>query len=186
MGLSQGRRAAIVLLTIALGALVLITMGLILRTQSQPIITADPSTESCLATRINAERGAVGVPPVSLLGSLAAAARSHSEAMATSGDIYHSDIRAQYGRTWKLIGENVGVSESCVTLHAAFMGSEHHRANVLDARWTNFGLGAARDDGQVFATEAFVQGAPAPAPPPPVTSSPAPPPPPKPSPTCRT
>lgn len=128
--------------------------------------------ESCIISAINSARASAGVEALAVDGGLTSSARSWSENMAAKGQLYHSQIRSQYGSSWKLIGENVAEDFDCEETHRLFMASEHHRDNILDARFRLVGVGAAYNaDGILYVTEAFVQPTNAPAPPP---SAPAP------------
>ena len=68
---------------------------------------------------------------------------------------------APYGLTrgWCAAAENVGRSGDGGTLggvHTAFMNSPGHRANILNARWTDLGVGVARDArGEYFVVHVF-------------------------------
>ena len=69
--------------------------------------------------------------------------------------------RGPYGapRGWCAAAENVGRSGNGGTLrgvHLAFMNSPGHRRNVLNRRWTDLGVGVARDrQGEYFVVHAF-------------------------------
>jgi uncharacterized protein YkwD len=68
---------------------------------------------------------------------------------------------APYGLTrgWCAAAENVGRSGDGGTLggvHNAFMNSSGHRSNILNARWTDLGVGVARDRrGEYFVVHVF-------------------------------
>ena len=68
---------------------------------------------------------------------------------------------APFGVTgaWCAAAENVGRSGDNGSLrgvHDAFMRSTHHRANILNGRWTDLGVGVARDRaGEYFVVHAF-------------------------------
>jgi hypothetical protein len=138
-------------------------------------------TEACIFDNINSARAAADVSAVQRSSDLSSRARAWSERMASEGSLYHSAIRSQYGSSWKLIGENVAEDFDCAEVHRMFMASPHHRENILDARFTLVGVGAAyTPDGILYVTQAFVQGsgsvpaaATAPAAPAPATASPA-------------
>ncbi|MGH2706046.1 MAG: CAP domain-containing protein [Actinomycetota bacterium] len=116
-------------------------------------------TEACIFDNINAARAAAGVASLQRSSDLSSRARAWSERMASEGSLYHSTIRSQYGSSWKLIGENVAEDFDCAEVHRMFMASEHHRDNILDARFTLVGVGAAyTPDGILYVTQAFVQG----------------------------
>lgn len=90
---------------------------------------------------------------------LAAYAKSHSEAMADKGYIYHStgdQLReALEGYTWELGGENVGVGASLESLEDAFMASDPHRKNILRRVYDHAAVGIARADDRIWVTVIF-------------------------------
>jgi uncharacterized protein YkwD len=49
------------------------------------------------------------------------------------------------GSCWTSLGENVGRGSSLAAIHAAFMRSPRHRANILSGRWTSMGAGVVFD-----------------------------------------
>jgi uncharacterized protein YkwD len=90
---------------------------------------------------------------------LAAYAKSHSEAMANQGYIYHSTgaqlRQALEGYKWELGGENVGVGASLESLEDAFMASEPHRKNILRRVYEHAAVGIARADDRIWVTVIF-------------------------------
>jgi hypothetical protein len=71
-------------------------------------------------------------------------------------------------REWTRLGENVGYAGSVEGVHAAYMNSPGHRANIL-GDYNRVGLGATRDaNGRLWTTVVFLRGpsltAPAPTP----------------------
>lgn len=146
------------------------------------------AVEQRLLASANTERGALGAPRLSTHDELTALAREHAARMARDGRIYHSeDLFASVGSLGAgVLGENVGTGCSADQLHAAFMSSPEHRANVVDGRFTRVGMAAAsNDDGVLYVVQAF--GAfpePEPATPPPPPPSPPPSPAPAPEPAA--
>lgn len=116
-------------------------------------------------SRINTSRAAAGLPAVAVDAGLAAAAADHSVAMAAAGAIYHSGgLAAGAPSGWEALSENVGAGPSVDSLHAAFMASAGHRANVM-GDYDYVGVGVVRSEsGQLWVTVRFVRKAAAPAP----------------------
>lgn len=114
-----------------------------------------------LASLINRERVGRGLQALELRGDVAAIAADWSGTMANAGRLYHDD--AYFTRTSHdrldaaLLGENVGRAGGIDEVHRAFMASEHHRDNILDARFTVVGLGVSQRDGTWWVTEDFLQ-----------------------------
>jgi hypothetical protein len=137
---------------------------------------------------INGARANAGLPGLAVAGDLAAVAQGQAQRMAASGTLYHNPNLATEVKNYRLAGENVGYGPSTSAIHAAFMASPPHRANILNTHYTQVGVGVVVDGGGVtWVAEVFRQplSAPAPAPvaPAPVpkaTPKPVPPPAPKP------
>ena len=96
---------------------------------------------------------------LSFADRLAAYAKSHSEAMANKGYIFHStgdELReALEGYKWELGGENVGVGGSLESLEDAFMASYPHRKNILRRLYDHAAVGIARADDRIWITVIF-------------------------------
>jgi uncharacterized protein YkwD len=113
--------------------------------------------------RVNAEREARGVQPVTWNEDLAAIARSWSEEMASRGQLEHQDVReilqGDELSGFTSVGENVFESTGPVpagAIHAGWMRSDSHRGNVVNPGWNRLGVGVVcADDGSVWATQEF-------------------------------
>jgi uncharacterized protein YkwD len=86
-------------------------------------------------------------------------AKSHSEAMARRGLLFHStddQLRnALEGYDWSIGGENVGVGGSLDSLEDAFMASKLHRQNILRPDFLRAAVGVARDGDRYWVTVIF-------------------------------
>jgi uncharacterized protein YkwD len=135
--------------------------------QSAPAGGAGAPAEDRMARdvldRVNAEREARGLAPVSWNDELAGVAREWSAEMADTGTFEHQDI-AQVLRSGELagftsMGENIFSSTGPVpagTIHAGWMRSDSHRVNVLNPGWDRLGVGVVcAGDGSVWATQEF-------------------------------
>jgi uncharacterized protein YkwD len=102
---------------------------------------------------VNAERAAVGLPPLVWEERLAAAAADYAAAMAGGGFFSHtgadgSDLRQRgqahgYG-DWSFLGENLAAGQDTPeAIVQAWMRSPTHRANVLAADACDIGVGHA-------------------------------------------
>ena len=187
------RPRRIIARTIVFGASALLAAGLL--TWSPPSTTGwnQGSAEATLWQLLNGARTNNGIAPVQQHGTLVGIARGRSADMLNRDYFSHTIlgcgclVYTQYdanGLAYDWAGENIGWnsglddSYSPVRVHERFMASPGHRVNVLDARFTHGGVGAAAADNQMFQgyvqntrmyTELFLQapGAPAPAPAPP-------------------
>jgi uncharacterized protein YkwD len=177
--------------TLGLGVSALLTAGLLAWTPAAVSGWNQGSAEATLWQLMNGARVNNGIAPVQSNGTLVALARWRSADMLQSNYFSHTIpscgclVYTYYDRnglSYAWAGENIGWNSglddasSPVRVHEAFMASAGHRANVLDARFTHGGVGAAAADGQMFQgyvqntrmyTELFMQArssAPAPAP----------------------
>lgn len=177
--------------TLGLGISALLTAGLLAWTPAAVSGWNQGSAEATLWQLMNGARVNNGIAPVQSNGTLVSLARWRSADMLQSNYFSHTipscgclvyTFYDRNGLSYDWAGENIGWNSglddaySPVRVHEAFMASAGHRANVLDARFTHGGVGAAAADNQMFQgyvqntrmyTELFMQArssAPAPAP----------------------
>ena len=107
---------------------------------------------------INAERSSNGLTALQPDANLNAYALQHSAEMAAAGDLYHStsaQLQNAAEAGWTQLGENVGHGQTIKTLHAAFLASPGHRANILGP-YSRAGTGSAvAADGTLYTTAIF-------------------------------
>jgi uncharacterized protein YkwD len=121
--------------------------------------------ERDLLTSINQARRAQGLPPLRWDETLAAAARRHAEVMAEHGSAQHAfegepSLSArvkQAGARFTWLSENVTQGPTPDFIHAQFMKSPPHRANILDRDMDSIGVGVVEQGNQLFAVEDFSQ-----------------------------
>jgi uncharacterized protein YkwD len=129
---------------------------------------AEPSllrAERELFASVNQARRAQGLAPLRWDESLATAARHHAEVMAEHGSAQHgfggepslSARVKQAGAHFAWLSENVTQGPSSDFIHAQFMKSPPHRANILDRDMDSIGIGVVEQGGQLFAVEDFTQ-----------------------------
>lgn len=125
---------------------------------------------------INQARASAGLAPLSVAGDLTAVAAGHSAAMEASQSLYHNPSLTTQVADWESVGENVGIGPSVSAINTAFLQSPEHRANILDAHYTQVGVAVDVDyRGALWVTEDFRQpmyAAPAPARPAPARPKP--------------
>lgn len=129
---------------------------------SVPMAAADTvGDEWAFLQRINRDRQAAGLQPVAMSIQLREVARGHSAAMAGADAIWHRNpLDAGVPDTWQRLGENVGRGGGVDSLHAAFMNSPGHRANLLNGLFNYVGLGVVHAGGVLYVTELFMQAPP--------------------------
>jgi len=112
-------------------------------------IAADNPDEACIRRLTNSERTQRGIPALTDNPGVDRIARRHAAEMAADRDTYHNThLASDYNRElggYKEGGENVGQGPDCETIHAAFMSSPGHKANILDRSYTQVGVGVRYD-----------------------------------------
>ena len=144
-----------------------VTLPPLLAPPPAPAVTSAPDAARRLLDLANAERAKAGLGVLTSRDDVVAIAQAHSERMAQSGDIFHSD--SFFGSTVRNLlnvvarGENVAYNSDIEAAHSRLMASAGHRANILDARFSVAGIGVVRAaDGRYFITQDFIQPAGAP------------------------
>lgn len=143
---------------------------------------ADPGNpaadEAEFVALINQARANAGRAPLQPNGQLSSLARSHAQAMANQGRIFHANpISAGVTANWLKLGENVGTGPSVAPVMTAFMNSPSHLVNVVDPAFTHVGVGVVWVGNQLYTVHRFMQletAPPPPPPPPPPTTTPTP------------
>jgi hypothetical protein len=96
-----------------------------------------------LATATNTARVSAGLPALTENAQLDAVAQGWANKLAAAGVLSHNpDLRTQVA-DWTVLGENVGMAGDVPTVQNAFMHSPEHKANILDPRYTQMGVGSA-------------------------------------------
>jgi len=149
-------KIAVTLLTCAL-SLPLTTWGQRTRAPGTDIIERD------LFDYANRERSSQGLPPLKWDNALARAAQKHAAVMAQQGSLSHqfpgeSSLPSRAvlsGVRYVWLAENVAQGPSAQVIHAQWVRSPNHRANLLDRDMDSIGIAVAERDGQWFAVEDF-------------------------------
>jgi uncharacterized protein YkwD len=122
-----------------------------------------PGPERDLFDATNRERRAHGLPALQWNDALAIAARRHAIEMAQKDTLSHqfpgeaslpSRVR-QTGAHFVWLSENVALGPNTSLIHAQFVKSPPHRANILDTDMNVVGIGIVERNGQLFAVEDF-------------------------------
>src|SRR5512137_1781578 len=132
-------------------------------------VSAQSSDVGQILARINALRTQNGLLPLDLNGQLAASAQQHSDDMARTGNVDHTGsdgssiegrIRASgYGhwRDFGIWGENI-YGGQMADVDAAWnfrINSQVHRANLLNPRYREIGIGVGQSDKGTYYTLNF-------------------------------
>jgi hypothetical protein len=102
---------------------------------------ASPAGDLGAAT--NVSRASNGLPALALNAQLTAVAQAWADQLAAAGVLSHNPALRTQVSDWSVLGENVGMAGDVPTVQAAFMASPPHRANILDPRYTQMGVGSA-------------------------------------------
>ena len=113
---------------------------------------------------VNAERAKAGCGALTVDSRLAAAASAHSADMAANEYFSHtgrngSDVADRVeaaGYNWSSVGENIAKGQPTpAAVMQAWMTSSGHRANILNCRFRNIGIGLANDGRSPVWTQDF-------------------------------
>lgn len=118
---------------------------------------AEMRTEEQFMQRLAADRRERGLAPLAAHADLVAVARRHAERMAAGNTLAHNDALASEVGGWDRLGENVGTGTSAGEIHDAFMASDIHRREILDAGFTDVGVGVVVARGEVWVAQVFRQ-----------------------------
>lgn len=110
---------------------------------------------------VNLSRAQAGLPPVRENVVLNLKADRWAQRMRDECRIWHSNLADGAPAGWRKLGENVGMGGSIGQIHAAYMNSPGHRANVLDPSFTEMGTaavwGQCRGMRTVFTVHVFMK-----------------------------
>jgi uncharacterized protein YkwD len=124
--------------------------------------------EQRLLDLTNAERKQKDLPPVVPHPLLFKVARAHAANMARLDKMEHNldgkiprERVTDSGYRWRYTGENLAYAEVGIELEEVMKGwmeSKKHRDNILSPRYTEIGLGLARNEqGLVYYTQVFAK-----------------------------
>lgn len=117
---------------------------------------ADAGDAARLLALTNQVRASQGLPALTTDPQLTAVAQAWATELAGRGVISHNpSVRAQV-RGWEVLGENVGVGGNVDAIHAGFVASPTHYANLVDSAYTKVGFGIVRPDARIFVVEVFM------------------------------
>ena len=119
--------------------------------------------EQEIFARVNEARTQEGLAPLEWDSALAAAALDHCRRMAVEGEIAHRyanepelvDRAASAGARFSLVEENIGMGPTAARLHAEWMKSPGHRANLLNPQVNRVGIAVIAARGTLYAVEDF-------------------------------
>lgn len=175
----------------------LVLAGLMLVLGVSQLVQAQDAVAWDVLNAVNQARAQAGLGPLTMNGALVAAAQRHSSDMAANQFLGHtgsdgssaSQRISEAGYNWSTVGENAAQTWSVNASEVVnlWLGSDGHRANILNPAFIDMGLGyATASNGAVYYTQTFgaqpgaappaAQDPPTNTPLPPPTSTPIPPP----------
>jgi uncharacterized protein YkwD len=121
------------------------------------------TAESQLVQLINLVRGQHGLPPLQEDARLQAAARTHTQLMASRKTLSHqlpgeaalAKRLALSDAYFYTAGETAAYNRTPAAAQESFMHSPPHRTIILDPRYDSVGVGVVAGDGVVWVTEDF-------------------------------
>ncbi|MEN8113370.1 MAG: CAP domain-containing protein [Actinomycetota bacterium] len=115
----------------------------------------DASAEGQFVSLVNNLRAAAGVPALTHVGELRSYARGWSKHMGETGVLSHSNLYNIPG-PWASAAENVAVGPTVDSTFGSLRASSGHYANMVNASFTEFGVGVWADaDGTLWVTHVF-------------------------------
>lgn len=114
---------------------------------------------------MNETRAQYGLRPLLPDAALSRAARLHAQRILKAGGLlehqYPGELdlisrASQQGAHFSGLGENIAQrARTAAELHASWMSTPVHRANILSPRWTSVGIGVVESGGLLYAVEDF-------------------------------
>jgi uncharacterized protein YkwD len=115
------------------------------------------SQEQTLLNNVNAVRAGAGAGRLTENHQVSQRAEAWAATLASEGQLRHSDLK-RLPVPFTKAAENVAKASSLDEAHRLLVNSPSHRANMVDAAFTQVGIGTARGgDGMVYAVEIFVR-----------------------------
>jgi uncharacterized YkwD family protein len=114
---------------------------------------------------VNQERMGQGIQPLAVNSQLTTLARQKSQDMVAKNYFSHTsptygspfDMMKNAGVTYSTAGENLAGAQTTESAHQNLMNSPGHRANILNPKFTEIGIGIASGSiyGNIF-TQMFI------------------------------
>jgi uncharacterized protein YkwD len=122
----------------------LVAGGLLIADAPAASAAFERSSEDRLRTLTNRDRSARGLPAYRRCAELDRLARQQAKRMADRGRLHHNPRLASQVPRYRRAAENVGFANSVDRVHARFLQSRPHRANVRSRQLSQFGVGVDR------------------------------------------
>jgi len=115
---------------------------------------------------LNADRKANKLPPLKLNLAVSAVAQRHAQDEISRNFFAHNNPDGQSpfdrmraaGISYSYAGENLAINQNVTAAEQAFMNSPGHRANILNANYTEVGIGVRYSPkGSVYVVQNFIR-----------------------------
>lgn len=136
-------------------------------TTTSPSVPSGLSAEEQQAiTLLNKDRAANGLPALKVNLKLTGLAESYAQDMINRNFFSHYnpegqspfDRMSKAGIGYSYAGENLAINSGVAAAETAFMNSSGHRANILNANYTEVGIGVKHDSkGSVYVVQEFIR-----------------------------
>lgn len=118
-----------------------------------------------IAALANASRAQAGLPPLQWDDALAVAAHAHAVRMAAEGPIAHryggemslAERAAAAGAHFDLVEENIAIGNSAQQIHALWMHSAEHHANLMNPQINRIGVAVVAARGVLYTVADYAQ-----------------------------
>lgn len=129
---------------------------------SSTVLTAQ---EQEALTLLNNDRAKNGLSALKANSKLTTVAENHAKDMIARGYFSHNtpegktpfDRIKAAGVSYSTAGENIAINTSVAAAETAFMNSSGHKANILNADYTEVGIGVAQNaSGQLYIVQVFI------------------------------
>ena len=151
-----------------LAAVLVLTLMLIPAMHAANSSAPSGTAESILLNAANRDRAAAGLAPLQWDSALAASARQHALRMVQANTLSHQlpgepalqQRATQSGARFSVIAENIAEGPNVAGLHAQWMNSPPHRANLLDPELNAVGMAVVQSGNMLFAVQDFAAAVP--------------------------
>ncbi|MEZ5381456.1 MAG: CAP domain-containing protein [Microthrixaceae bacterium] len=101
-----------------------------------------PADQAEVINLVNTSRKQYGKKSLKVDEQLNVKADAWAQHLRDKCSLSHSNLSDGAPSDWRRLGENVGYAGSISQVHAAYMKSSGHRANILDGDFDRIGVGA--------------------------------------------
>ncbi|WP_456786677.1 CAP domain-containing protein [Cellulomonas sp. P5_C5] len=121
-------------------------------------VPTEPTMVEQIVTRTNEERAAAGLPALAVSDCAAQQAVARTALLVAEGRFEHDPLEPILEAcAARAVGENIALGyPTADAVVAGWMGSEGHRANILNARYTQIGVGCTKGPRGFLCAQVFV------------------------------